>query len=48
LIAQPLGYSEMPVSRGWPRQVDAMLYIRTRFPSTRKNALSPYAVLRAE
>jgi len=48
MISRPLGYGEMTATGGWPRQVDAMLYIRTMFPSTRENALPPYAVLREE
>jgi erythromycin esterase-like protein len=45
LVSRPLGYGEMTAV--WPDQMDAMLYTKTMFPSTRQNALPPYAVLRA-
>jgi erythromycin esterase len=48
LVSRPLGYAEMTASEGWPKQMDAMFYIRTMFPSTRENALPPYAVLRVD
>ncbi len=48
MVSRPLGYGEMTATEGWPRQVDAMFYIRTMFPSTRENMLPPYAVLRDE
>jgi len=46
MVSRPLGYAELTAE--WPRQVDAMFYIRTMFPSTRDNALPMYARVRAE
>jgi len=48
LVSRPLGYGEMLATEGWPKQIDAMFYIRTMFPSTKEDALPPYAVLHAE
>jgi erythromycin esterase len=44
MVSRPLGYGEMTAE--WPKQVDAMFYIRTMFPSTRENMLPEYAVTR--
>ncbi len=49
MVSRPLGYGEMlATGGGWPQQVDAMFYIQTMFPSTREDALPPYARLRAD
>lgn len=49
MLSRPLGYGEMVATEGgWPVQMDAMFFTRTMFPSTRANALPPYAVLREE
>jgi erythromycin esterase len=46
MVSRPLGYGEMLAA--WPAQVDAMFYIQTMFPSTREDALPPYARVRAD
>jgi len=46
MVSRPLGYGEMTAE--WPRQVDAMFYIRTMFPSTKENMLPSYAQVRTE
>jgi erythromycin esterase len=49
MVSRPLGYAEMLATEGgWPQQVDAMMYIQTMFPSTREDALPPYARTRRD